>query len=83
GDLPPPPRPDSHQAAHVRILTVDAHPINRHLLSDQLHLFCFHTATADDGRDALDCPVTHEVGIIGSDFNMPNMNCYDLTLTLM
>ncbi|HDU8566066.1 two-component system sensor histidine kinase RcsC [Morganella morganii] len=81
-DLPPPPLPDSQQAAHVRILIVDDHPINRHLLSDQLHLFGFHTATADDGLDALDFLETHEVDIILSDVNMPNMNGYDLTRTL-
>ena len=81
-DLPPPPLPDSQQAAHVRILIVDDHPINRHLLSDQLHLFGFHTATADDGLDALDFLETHEVDIILSDVNMPNMNGYDLTRAL-
>ncbi|MEG0278832.1 MAG: two-component system sensor histidine kinase RcsC [Morganella sp. (in: enterobacteria)] len=81
-DMPPPALADDQQANYVRILIVDDHPINRHLLSDQLHLFGFHTATADDGLDALNFLETHEVDIILSDVNMPNMNGYDLTRAL-
>lgn len=63
----------------LHILIVDDHPINRQLLTDQLSLLGYNTVTANDGLDALDVLKNHNVDIILTDVNMPDMDGYSLT----
>ena len=64
------------------VLIVDDHPINRHLLTDQLRSIGFSTATAVDGLDALDYLDVNKVDIVLSDVNMPNLDGYQLATRL-
>ncbi len=64
------------------VLIVDDHPINRHLLTDQLSSIGFSTATAVDGLDALDYLDANRVDIVLSDVNMPNLDGYQLATRL-
>ncbi|HGN1705530.1 TPA: two-component system sensor histidine kinase RcsC [Providencia rettgeri] len=60
------------------VLIVDDHPINRMLLSEQLGSIGFITGTAIDGLDALNYLNNHQVDIVLTDVNMPNMDGYQL-----
>ncbi|WP_112836985.1 two-component system sensor histidine kinase RcsC [Providencia rustigianii] len=62
-----------------KILIVDDHPINRMLLVEQLTSIGFSTGTAVDGLDALKYLEHHQVDIVLSDVNMPNMDGYQLS----
>lgn len=66
----------------ILILVVDDHPINRMLLSGQLHTIGYQVKTAQDGVDALNVLQRIDADIILSDVNMPNMDGYLLTRTL-
>jgi len=66
----------------ILILVVDDHPINRMLLSGQLHTLGYQVKTAQDGVDALNVLKRIEADIVLSDVNMPNMDGYCLTQTL-
>lgn len=66
----------------ILILVVDDHPINRMLLSGQLHTIGYQVKTAQDGVDALAVLQRIEADIILTDVNMPNMDGYLLTETL-
>ncbi|WP_445497359.1 two-component system sensor histidine kinase RcsC [Photorhabdus sp. SF281] len=66
----------------IMVLVVDDHPINRHLLTDQLKSIGFQTAMANDGLDALEYLKKGRVDIILTDVNMPNMDGYTLTTHL-
>ena len=76
---------DKPQAAchdDILILVVDDHPINRMLLSGQLHTIGYQVKTAQDGVDALNVLQRINADIILTDVNMPNMDGYLLTRTL-
>ncbi len=74
--------PANTQFNTVMVLVVDDHPINRHLLADQLKSIGFQTAMANDGLDALEYLQKGHVDIILTDVNMPNMDGYALTTHL-
>ncbi|MCC8365640.1 two-component system sensor histidine kinase RcsC [Xenorhabdus sp. PB61.4] len=63
----------------IRILVVDDHPINRHLLVEQLSTLGLKTAMANDGLDAIEYLKNNETDIILTDVNMPNMGGYEFT----
>lgn len=65
-----------------QVLIVDDHPINRMLLSDQISSIGFSTCTAVDGLDALKYIENHQVDIVLTDVNMPNMDGYELAKAL-
>lgn len=66
----------------ISILIVDDHPINRRLLADQLASLGYDSITASDGLDALGVLSKHEIDIVLTDVNMPNMDGYQLTMRL-
>lgn len=66
----------------ILILVVDDHPINRMLLSGQLHTLGYQVKTAQDGVDALSVLQRVPADILLTDVNMPNMDGYLLTETL-
>ncbi|MBD2810408.1 two-component system sensor histidine kinase RcsC [Xenorhabdus sp. Vera] len=63
----------------VKVLVIDDHPINRHLLTDQLNSIGFNTSMANDGIDAIEYLKHNSTDIILTDVNMPNMDGYELT----
>ncbi|MDC9615261.1 two-component system sensor histidine kinase RcsC [Xenorhabdus khoisanae] len=63
----------------VKILVVDDHPINRHLLVDQLTSIGFSVSMANDGIDAIEYLKNNSTDILLTDVNMPNMDGYELT----
>ncbi|SFU41695.1 two-component system, NarL family, capsular synthesis sensor histidine kinase RcsC [Xenorhabdus koppenhoeferi] len=63
----------------VKVLVIDDHPINRHLLTDQLNSIGFNTSMANDGIDAIEYLKNNSTDIILTDVNMPNMDGYELT----
>ncbi|OTA21172.1 hybrid sensory histidine kinase BarA [Xenorhabdus beddingii] len=63
----------------VNVLVVDDHPINRHLLVDQLNSIGFNVSMANDGIDAINHLKENSTDIILTDVNMPNMDGYELT----
>ncbi len=74
------PRPvNTEENADIQILVVDDHPINRRLLADQLSWLGYQAITANDGVDALNMISRHQIDIVLSDVNMPNMDGYELT----
>ncbi|MDX7987244.1 two-component system sensor histidine kinase RcsC [Xenorhabdus sp. 12] len=62
-----------------KVLVVDDHPINRHLLVDQLNSIGFNTSMVNDGIEAIEYLKNNPVDIILTDVNMPNMDGYELT----
>ncbi|GAA0493999.1 MULTISPECIES: two-component system sensor histidine kinase RcsC [Tatumella] len=73
---------DNSANEDILILVVDDHPINRMLLSGQLHTLGYQVKTAQDGVDALNVMKRIDADIVLSDVNMPNMDGYTLTQTL-
>ncbi|WP_099113175.1 two-component system sensor histidine kinase RcsC [Xenorhabdus miraniensis] len=63
----------------VKVLVVDDHPINRHLLVDQLTSIGFSVSMANDGIDAIEYLKNNSTDILLTDVNMPNMDGYELT----
>ncbi len=63
----------------IKILVVDDHPINRHLLVEQLNSLGLKTAMAHDGLDAIEYLKNNKTDIILTDVNMPNMDGYEFT----
>ncbi|MDX7991856.1 two-component system sensor histidine kinase RcsC [Xenorhabdus littoralis] len=63
----------------VKVLVVDDHPINRHLLVDQLNSIGFRASMVNDGFDAIEHLKNNPTDIILTDVNMPNMDGYELT----
>ncbi|MBD2804250.1 two-component system sensor histidine kinase RcsC [Xenorhabdus sp. ZM] len=63
----------------VKVLVVDDHPINRHLLVEQLNAIGFTTSMVNDGFDAIEHLKNNSIDIILTDVNMPNMDGYELT----
>ncbi|MDE1482804.1 two-component system sensor histidine kinase RcsC [Xenorhabdus bovienii] len=63
----------------IKILVVDDHPLNRHLLIEQLNTIGFKTAAANDGIDAIEHLKNNSTDIILTDVNMPNMDGYEFT----
>ncbi|AOM40602.1 two-component system sensor histidine kinase/response regulator [Xenorhabdus hominickii] len=63
----------------VKVLVVDDHPINRHLLAEQLNSIGFSSSTASDGLDAIEILKNNPTDIILTDVNMPKMDGYELT----
>ncbi|AYA39837.1 two-component system sensor histidine kinase RcsC [Xenorhabdus nematophila] len=68
-----------HRLNTVKVLVVDDHPINRHLLVDQLNSIGFNTSMANDGIEAIEYIKNNPTDIILTDVNMPNMDGYELT----
>ncbi len=62
----------------VKVLVVDDHPINRHLLVDQLNSIGFKASMSNDGVDAIEHLKNNPTDIILTDVNMPNMDGYEL-----
>ncbi|OTA17315.1 hybrid sensory histidine kinase BarA [Xenorhabdus vietnamensis] len=62
----------------VKVLVVDDHPINRHLLVDQLNSIGFRASMVNDGIDAIEYLKNNPIDIILTDVNMPNMDGYEL-----
>ncbi|WP_236620697.1 two-component system sensor histidine kinase RcsC [Providencia sneebia] len=73
---------DNSALGSHRVLIVDDHPINRLLLSEQISNIGFKVCTAIDGLDALKYIEEHEIDIVLSDVNMPNMDGYELARAL-
>lgn len=71
-----------YSLSEYHVLIVDDHPINRMLLSEQLASIGFTTGTAIDGVDALKYLDSHNVNIVLTDVNMPNMDGYQLAKEL-
>ncbi|MBC8952317.1 hybrid sensory histidine kinase BarA [Xenorhabdus sp. PB62.4] len=63
----------------IKVLVVDDHPINRHLLVDQLTSIGFSVSMANDGIDAIEYLKNNSTDILLTDVNMPNMDGYELT----
>ncbi|WP_072032490.1 MULTISPECIES: two-component system sensor histidine kinase RcsC [Xenorhabdus] len=63
----------------IKVLVVDDHPINRHLLVEQLNSLGFKTEMANDGIDAIEHLENNTTDIILTDVNMPNMDGYEFT----
>jgi two-component system capsular synthesis sensor histidine kinase RcsC len=65
--------------SEIKVLVVDDHPINRHLLVEQLNSLGFETEMTNDGIEAIEYLKHNTTDIILTDVNMPNMDGYTLT----
>lgn len=71
----PPPEPP---ARALRILAVDDHPTNRHVIQTQLNLLGHDTATAADGREALQMLGASHYDLVLTDLRMPGLDGIEL-----
>ncbi|SIO35586.1 EAL domain-containing protein [Salinivibrio sp. ES.052] len=68
--------------AYTEILLVDDEPHILRALKRELRRFVAHIHTAESGQQALDILTQHQIGLVISDYRMPNMNGAELLINI-
>ena len=69
----------SHKKANISILVVDDEESIRDILNHAMQQSGFHCVTAADGTKALDILAEHDIDVIITDIQIPNLNGIELT----
>lgn len=83
---PPDPRPTAnHEGAESdanRILLAEDHPVNRQILTAQLHMAGFRVDAAENGTVALQRFVGGRYGLVLTDLHMPDLDGFQLAAAI-
>ncbi|WP_185634204.1 response regulator [Burkholderia contaminans] len=69
-------------APNARVLFVDANPLNRPLIHDQLDVLGYPADVASSVAAALDLVDRHDYALVMTDLNMPGLDGYAFTRVL-